>query len=35
MSLLSSLDLVQSNAADMRTKGISTMRQKLETRKNR
>ncbi len=29
MSLLSSLTLVQSNAAEMRTRGISTMRQKL------
>lgn len=29
MSLLSSLNLVQSNATEMRTRGISTMRQKL------
>lgn len=29
MSLLSSLNLVQSNATEMRTRGINTMRQKL------
>ncbi|NYI23147.1 hypothetical protein FHS93_002077, partial [Sphingobium francense] len=29
MSLLSSLTLVQSNATEMRTRGINTMRQKL------
>jgi hypothetical protein len=29
MSLLSSLNLVQSNAAEMRTRDIITMRQKL------